>query len=200
MLEASSRGVLKEGSERKPAQRSFFALVDFSNPSNYQSVKTKKVICLALIGSVVASEGFSLDFTGLSGSIINDKPFSIPVEGYGTIEFTVPDSFPSASIGSSFSVPALELAPNGAVLLTFVGGEVSDFSSSQMVATNPGISFSADSSYGPNQVLLSSSYFGKDDPPVAVGVHSISFNAVPEPSSIGLLMMGLCTAVARRRR
>lgn len=148
-------------------------------------------VCLSSVGSA-----FSLDFTGLVGTTLPPDPLVIFVPGYGNVTF-------ESALSSNLIVepvdgtPALAFDQGEAVRITFDGVDVTDISFGYA-----GVSISESFSvvpdiFDPNTFVATLNGTGN-----GAGITSITFNgnAIPEPSSALLGVIGASLLVLRRRR
>jgi hypothetical protein len=163
-------------------------------------MKLKTAFVAALLGMAPAIGGaFTLDAVGYEGGVLSQNPFSIFIPGYGELVFeAVGDS--SLVVDSAyqndngFGGPALSFDQDEAVKITFNGPEPLkvDF---DFVGQSAGESFVIENE-------LSSQVFtvtlrGQGD---GAGLYAMSWNAIPEPSSAALGLIGSMMLVFRRRR
>ena len=156
-------------------------------------MKTKLIIATAVLACLPSiSSAFSLDFTGLTGTPLPPN-LVIFVPGYGNVTF-------EAAPGSNLAVvdygitPALSFDQNETVIITFNGGEV----------TPPGLNYTG-LEIGESFLAQFASYntytATHQGAGNGAGISGLSFNqAVPEPSSTLLGVLGASLLVLRRRR
>ncbi len=164
-------------------------------------MKTKKWLVAALFAASVAVGGaFTLDAVGYAGGTLEQTPFSVFIPGYGELVF-------EAVTGSSlvvnsayqndngFGGPSLSFDENESVKITFVGPEPLnvDF---DFVGQSAGESFVIEKDVFTPQAFVVSLKGGGD----GAGLYAVSWNAVPEPASATLGLLGAAMLVLRRRR
>lgn len=148
------------------------------------------LICLPSVASA-----FSLDFTGVApGTTIPPNPLTISVPGYGNVTF-------EALIGSNLVVqpvsgtPAIAFDQEEGLRISFEGVGITDVSfayvgvsigESFLVTPDPNVA---------NQFIMTLQ--GSGD---GAGLSGVTWNAVPEPSSALLGVIGASLLVLRRRR
>ncbi len=148
------------------------------------------------------SSGFTLDAVGYGGSELSLNPVSVFVPGYGELVF-------EAAVGSAlvvnsayqndngFGGPSLNFDQNEAIRITFNGLEPLnvDF---DFVGVSAGESFVVQKDLFTPQAFLVTLQGGGD----GAGLYAISWNtqAVPEPTSALLGLIGTAVFVFRRRR
>jgi hypothetical protein len=165
-------------------------------------MKTKApLVAVLLCGLTAVSNAFTLDFVGYEGSTLPPNPLVIPIPGYGDVVFeAVPGS--SLVVNNAFqndngsAGPTLSFNSGEAVKITFAGlqpldvdFEYSGVSVGEFfVATQDAMNSKA------FLLTLNGTQTG------AAGLQSISWNAVPEPTSALLGVLGGAVLVLRRRR
>lgn len=164
-------------------------------------MKTKTAIACALLGLVpVVGHAFTLDAVGYEGGVLSQNPFSIFVPGYGELVF---EAGPNSSLvvnsayenDNGFGGPSLSFDENESVKVTFNGPEPLnvDF---DFVGQSVGESFVIEKDLFTPQAFLVT-LRGQGD---GAGLYAMSWNAVPEPTSAGLGLLGSLMLVLRRRR
>jgi hypothetical protein len=166
-------------------------------------MKMTNPLLVALAASIPAiSSGFTLDAVGYGGSELSLNPVSVFVPGYGELIF-------EAAVGSAlvvnsayqndngFGGPSLNFDQNEAIKITFNGLEPLnvDF---DFVGVSAGASFVVQKDLFTPQAFLVTLQGGGD----GAGLYAISWNAqaIPEPTSALLGLIGTAVFVFRRRR
>lgn len=156
-------------------------------------MKTNLIIATAAFACFTSvASAFSLDFAGLAGTPLPPN-LVINVPGYGNVTF-------EAAPGSNLAIvnygitPALSFDQNETVIITFNGGEVTA-PGLNYAGLEIGESFLAQfASYNTYTATLQGAGNGG-------GITGLSFNqAVPEPTSALLGVLGASLFVLRRRR
>lgn len=169
------------------------------NPIPPMNMKTPLVAALFAAASSIG-HAFTLDAVGYEGGVLSQNPFSVFVPGYGELVF-------EAGLGSElvvdsayqndngFGGPSLNFDQNEAVKITFNGLEPLnvDF---DFVGQSAGESFVVQKDLFTPQAFLVTLQGGGD----GAGLYAISWNAVPEPASAVLGIMGGMMLMLRRRR
>ena len=191
-------------------------------------MKLKSTLIAAFSAAAMAtSHAFNIDFNAIT---VTDAPigqgesFTVTVENYGTVTFTNFSTDPNSSItiGNNFLgndgnyVNSLELegpvvsdAPfeSEIIQVTFNGAEVTNaqavFAGNSGNPFDVGIFIQGGSGEDPFEGPLDGDYYalmigfeGSD----GVGLQSISWDVVPEPSSAALGARGMSMILFRRRR
>jgi hypothetical protein len=161
---------------------------------------TSPLVLALLLGASINTHAFTLDFVGYEGVEFKQSPQSIIVPGYGELVFEAGlDStlvVNSAYLNDNgFGAPSLSFDQNEAVKITFNGPEPLnvDF---DFVGVSAGESFVVQEDLFTPQAFLVTLQGGGD----GAGIYAISWNAVPEPASAMLGLVGAITLVLRRRR
>lgn len=166
-------------------------------------MKTKIALIAALaVGMPMAASAFTLDAVGYSGSELSLNPVSIFVPGYGELIFEAMNGS-SLVVNSAyendngFGGPSLNFDPNETVKITFTGLEPLnvDF---DFVGVSVGERFDIERDpFTPQAFLLT--FRGEGG---GAGLYAINWNtqAVPEPTSALLGLVGASMFVFRRRR
>ncbi|MDP3851140.1 MAG: hypothetical protein Q8Q59_11595 [Luteolibacter sp.] len=163
-------------------------------------MKTPPLLIALLLGASAVSPAFTLDFVGYEGVEFTQSPLSIYIPGYGELVFET--GLGSTLVVNSaylndngFGAPALDFDQNEAVKITFAGLEPLnvDF---DFVGVSSGESFVVQKDLFTPQAFLVTFQGGGD----GAGLYAISWNAVPEPASATLGMIGAMMLVLRRRR
>ncbi len=166
-------------------------------------MKMKIPLIAALVaGMPVISSGFTLDAVGYAGSELSLNPVSVFVPGYGELIF-------EAAVGSvlvvnsayqndnGFGGPSLNFDQNEAIRITFNGLEPLnvDF---DFVGVSAGESFVVQKDLFTPQAFLVTLQGGGN----GAGLYAVSWNtqAVPEPTSALLGLIGTAVFAFRRRR
>ena len=157
----------------------------------------KYIIPLVSLFASLNAGAFTLDFVGVNGATLPPSPLVINVFGYGNVSFT--PGFDSAlEVGNQYENDAgtvrtsLEMDANESVTVTFLGADPTnvDFDI---------IGLGVGEAVGLVQ-LSSTSFLVSAQGGNGVGLQSISFGAVPEPSSAMLAALGVFGFALRRRR
>ncbi len=163
-----------------------------------------KTILSTLMAAAVATtvtQAFTIDFNALvvplNTTVTVGSPLTIPVAGYGDVRFeasgtdvlTVSNNH---SNGSGTFQNSLELDPGETVTVVFLGPQELNVNF-DIIGVNAGESATPTIS-GPRTYQLQA--IGGD----GVGVAAISWDAVPEPSSSLLVLLGAGSLVLRRSR
>lgn len=172
-----------------------------------------KAIFTSLMATAAAASmasAFTIDFNGPTmpdGSpwaspltVTSGSPLTVNVPGYGSVTFEVGSGVTlergnahSNDGGTTFQ-NSLQLDPGEAVVVTFVGPAAMNVNF-DIIGINAGDAPSAVPSVGtPNEFQVSTT--GGD----GVGIAGISWDAVPEPSSSLLVLVGAGSLILRRRR
>lgn len=164
-------------------------------------MKTKIPLVAVLLGMTIsAGSAFTLDAVGYEGGVLEQNPFSVFIPGYGELVF-------EASLGASlvvnsayqndngFGGPSLNFDANESVRITFNGAEPLnvDF---DFVGQSVGESFVIEKDLFTPQAFIVT-HRGQGD---GAGLYAMSWNAVPEPASATLGLIGSMLLVLRRRR
>lgn len=139
---------------------------------------------------------FTLNFAGLVGQTI-PSTLTVTVPGYGDVRIDAPAASPVA-VGDLYGAPAIQLAPGQQIVVSFLGGAVTEFDSldlgldgEELFVTNffSGINVGTFTLDG--EALVPGG-----------GITAITFNAaaVPETSSAMLGLLGVTGLILRRRR
>ena len=164
-------------------------------------MKMKSLFVAALLGaSLSAGHAFTLDAVGYEGGILESNPFSVFVPGYGELVFEAVNGS-SLVVNSAyqndngFGGPSLSFDENEIIKVTFNGAEPLnvDF---DFVGQSAGESFVIEKDLFTPQAFLVS-LKGQGD---GAGLYAVSWNAVPEPSSAALGIIGTALLAFRRRR
>ena len=163
----------------------------------------KKTLSLAamLLGLCApAGFAFTLDAVGYEGGVLSQNPFRVFVPGYGELVFEaaagselVVDS--AYQNDNGFGGPSLSFDADESVKITFEGPE-------PLSVDFDFVGLSAGESFQIEEDLLTPQAFiitlrGEGD---GAGVYAMSWNAIPEPSSAALGLLGTTMLVLRRRR
>lgn len=166
-------------------------------------MKTKIALVAALVAGLPAIAGaFTLDAAGYSGTELSLNPFSIFVPGYGELIF-------QAAVGSSlvvdsayrndngFGGPSLNFTQNEAVKITFNGLPPLNVNF-DFVGVSAGENFVVQKDLFDPQTYLITLQGSAD----GAGLYAISWNtdAIPEPTSAMLGLVGTALFAFRRRR
>ena len=164
-------------------------------------MKTKTAFVAALLALAPAIGGaFTLDAVGYEGGVLNQNPFSVFVPGYGELVFEAgPDSTLVVDSAyrndNGFGGPSLNFDQDESVKITFNGPEPLnvDF---DFVGQSAGESFVIEKDLFTPQAFVVT-LKGQGD---GAGLYAMSWNAIPEPSSALLGLLGSLMLVLRRRR
>jgi hypothetical protein len=191
-------------------------------------MKLKTTLIAAFSAAAMAtSHAFNIDFNAITvvgAPIGQGESFTVTVENYGTVTFKniTPNTASSIAIGNNFldnegnNVYSLELesetftdAPIEAeiIMVTFNDAEVTNaqavFAGNSANPFDVGIFIQGGSGDDPFEGPLDGDYYaatigapGSD----GVGLQSISWDVVPEPSSAALGALGMSMILLRRRR
>ena len=154
-----------------------------------------KLPLLAAIYSGLTAVGsaFTMDFSSVP--IGANLPQTVTVAGYGSVTFT--------SLGGPLSVQsfipgnfnAIGFSGGDAIIMTFTGSLPMNVSN-QYIGVGTGEAFTMTVTANPNQYLV----YLNTSPGANAGLQSVSFSAIPEPSSAVLGLAALSLSVLRRRR
>ena len=163
------------------------------------NMKTK-LVAAAFAATVSAGSAFTLDAVGYGGSTLTTAPVSVNIPGYGELIF---EALPGSSLvvnsayenDNGFGGPSLNFDQNESIRITFVGLEPLnvDF---DFVGQSAGESFVIEQDLFTPQAFLVTHQGGGD----GAGLYAVSWNAVPEPASSMLSLVGGMLLVLRRRR
>jgi hypothetical protein len=164
-------------------------------------MKMKTPLVAALLGMTLSvGSAFTLDAVGYEGGILEQNPFSVFVPGYGELVF---EAVPGSSLvvnsayqnDNGFGAPSLSFDQNEAIKVTFNGAEPLnvDF---DFVGQSAGESFVIEKDLFTPQAFIVT-HRGQGD---GAGLYAMSWNAVPEPTSATLGILGSMLLVLRRRR
>ncbi|MBT8044375.1 MAG: PEP-CTERM sorting domain-containing protein [Verrucomicrobiae bacterium] len=166
-------------------------------------MKTKFLALMTMGVSALTSQAFTIDFNALDvplgTTVTSTSPLTVNVAGYGDVKFEVasPDVLVVASNYQNDSgtfMNSLEFDPGESVLVTFLGP----------LALNVDfdiIGISAGESANPVPIGFDGDEYQLDViGGNGVGIAAISWNAVPEPSSSLLVLLGAGSLIMRRRR
>ena len=192
-------------------------------------MKLKTTLIAACSAAAMAtSHAFNIDFNALTvtpTAIGQGESFTVTVDNYGTVTFTniTPNTESSIAIGNNFldndgnNVKSLELEGMGVdeetpieaevIMVTFNGAEVTNaqavFAGNSANPFDVGIFIQDSDDDGPLSGPVDGAYYaatigapGSD----GVGLQSISWDVVPEPSSAALGALGMSMILLRRRR
>jgi len=166
-------------------------------------MKTKIALAVALFcGPIAVSNAFTLDFVGYEGTTLPANPLVIFVPGYGDVRFDagngstlVVDSAYQNDNGSA--APSLSFNERDALKVTFLGAQPLnvDF---DFVGVSAGENFTVQ----PDLFVAQSYLINLQGSGDGAGLHAISWKqqAVPEPSSALLGLIGSAALLLRRRR
>jgi hypothetical protein len=175
----------------------------FFPPNSPHPMKMKIASAMALFcGLTAVSNAFTLDFVGYEGTTLPANPLVIFVPGYGDVRFDaangstlVVDAAYQNDDGSA--APSLSFGERDALKVTFLGAEPLkvDF---DFVGVSAGENFTVQPALFETQSFLINLQGSGD----GAGLYAISWQqqAVPEPSSALLGVLGTAALVLRRRR
>ncbi len=157
----------------------------------------KQLITLFTLFSSIQAGAFTLDFVGVNGATLPPSPLVINIFGYGNVSFS-PGFGSALEVGNQYQNDAgpvrtsLELDPTESVTVTFLGATPTnvDFDI---------IGLGVGGAVGLAQ-LSATSFIVSAQGNKGVGLQSVSFGAVPEPSAAILASLGAFGFVLRRRR
>lgn len=164
-------------------------------------MKMKTTLIAALFAAAVSvGNAFTLDAAGYQGNTLTQTPVSINIPGYGELVF---EALPGSALvvnsayqnDNGFGGPSLSFDEDESIRVTFVGPEPLnvDF---DFVGQSAGESFSIEKDLFTPQAFLVTLKGGGD----GAGLYAVSWNAVPEPTSALLSLIGGAMFVLRRRR
>jgi hypothetical protein len=162
-------------------------------------MKIPLLIAVLVAGLPLASSAFTLDAVGYDGGELSLNPVSVFVPGYGAVIF-------EAAVGTTlvvnsafandngFGGPSLNFDQNEAVKITFNGAQPLnvDF---DFVGVSAGESFVVQKDLFTPQAFLITLQGGGN----GAGLYAVSWNAIPEPSSALLGLIGTAVFAFRRR-
>lgn len=155
----------------------------------------KKVIFSLLAVFCVQAQAYTLDFIGYNGSsIVAPATLNVPVPGYGTVVLsTLPGQ--TLTINNTYGAIAVNIDPSETLVVSFFGDPITS-GSFEMIGLN------LDNSDGLVVTPISSNTYqfvmgaGGD----GAGLRSISWQAIPEPSTTLFGALSFLALAARRRR
>jgi hypothetical protein len=164
-------------------------------------MKIKSTLVAAVFAALfTSSQAFTLDAAGYEGGTLNTEPFSINIPGYGELIF---EALPGSSLvvssayenDNGFGGPSLNFDQDESIRITFNALEPInvDF---DIVGQSAGESFVIEKDLFTPQAFLVT-LKGQGD---GAGLYAVSWDAVPEPTSSMLAMIGGALFVLRRRR
>lgn len=168
------------------------------------TMKTQ-ILALSAVGMTLATaSAFSLDFDGLSGTQLDSgSPLTFNIPGYGTVLIEVA-STEILDVNSDFSIPgdgiteALEFDDGEAIQITFNNAAPSNVAFAY-VGVDVGTE-DFDSNVVNAPFVYSLEFDSTAQPTNTAGLKSITWTAVPEPSSAMLAVLGGLGLATRRRR
>ncbi len=164
-------------------------------------MKTKTALVAVLLGLVPATgSAFTLDAVGYEGGVLSRNPFSVFVPGYGELVF---ETGPNSSLvvdsayrnDNGFGGPSLNFDQDESVRIIFNGPEPLNVSF-DFVGQSVGESFVIEKDLFTPQAFVVT-LRGQGD---GAGLYSIGWNAIPEPSTAVLGVLGATMLVFRRKR
>jgi hypothetical protein len=176
-----------------------FSIVMFPPTHPPMKIKTPLVAALS-IAAMSIGNAFTLDAVGYGGGVLTQNPYSVFIPGYGELVF---EAAPGSSLvvnsayqnDNGFGGPSLSFDENESIKVTFNGAEPLnvDF---DFVGQSAGESFVIEKDLFTPQAFLVSLKGGGD----GAGLYAVSWNAVPEPASAALGLLGGMMLLLRRRR
>lgn len=162
-------------------------------------MKTPLVAAVSLAAMSIGS-AFTLDAVGYVGGVLDQNPFTVFVPGYGELVF---EAAPGTSlvVNSAYrndngsGAPSMNFDAGESVKITFNGAEPLNVEF-DIVGQSAGESFVIDNGVFTPQVFLVSLKGGTD----GAGLSAVSWDAVPEPASATLGLLGGMMLLLRRRR
>lgn len=172
------------------------------SPLNSPMKINSSFVAALLISFPAMSGAFTLDALGYSGSDLTSNPVSVTVPGYGELVF---ESVAGTTLvvnsayenDNGFGGPSLSFDQNDSVKITFTGAQPLnvDF---DFVGVSAGENFVVEKDLITPQAFILTLQGSGD----GAGLYAISWNtdAVPEPASALLGLMGAAVFAFRRRR
>ena len=154
----------------------------------------KKVIFTLLAALCVQAQAFTLDFVANDGtSLVAPATLNIPVAGYGNVLFS---SLPGQviTINNTHGAVAANLDAGESLVITFLGGPLTDGTFSYI-----GLNFGGNDNVV-NQQISSNTFSLNLVSGDGMGLQSITWSAVPEPSTTLFGAMSVLAIALRRRR
>ncbi|MDP0492348.1 MAG: hypothetical protein Q7Q71_14970 [Verrucomicrobiota bacterium JB023] len=155
-----------------------------------------KFFTLALSLVALEAGAFSIDFSGLNGTVVDDTGATVNIDGYGDVTFSTPAG-QSISVGTFFDdTLAFEVPPASTLFISFEGAPVENFTF-QVVGEDPRMEAQL-STLAANQYSIQVVNTSTDKVD-GLGLAGFEANVVPEPSAALLGALGLLTLLRRRR-
>ncbi len=157
----------------------------------------KHLVTLLSLFVTINAGAFTLDFVAVNGATLPPSPLVINVSGYDNVSFS-PGFGSALEVGNQYESDAgtvstsLELDAIESVTVTFLGANPTnvDF---DIIGPNVGEAVSI-------VQLSSASFLVSAQGSNGIGLQSVCFGAVPEPSVTILAALGTMSLVFRRRR
>ncbi|MFK7910878.1 MAG: PEP-CTERM sorting domain-containing protein [Akkermansiaceae bacterium] len=164
-------------------------------------MKTLLSTLMATAAAASMTQAFTIDFNALvvptNTTVTVGSSLTIPVSGYGNVRFETVGT-DSLVVGNKYSngsgtfQNSLELDPGETVIVTFLGPDELNVN---FDIIGLGFNESANTAItGPSEYQMQA--IGGD----GIGLAAVSWDAVPEPSSSLLILMGASSLILRRRR
>lgn len=154
----------------------------------------KKVIFTLLAAFCAQAQAFTLDFLAYNGSsIVGPATLNVPVAGYGNVVFST-FSGQTISINNTHGAVAANLDAGETLVVTFIGDPLLDGTFS-FIGLNIGGNDNIDTSSISSNTYALNLVSGD-----GVGLQSITWQAVPEPSTTLFGAMSVLAIALRRRR
>lgn len=158
----------------------------------------KCLLSSVFLFAAAQAHAFTLDFVGVNGANLPPSPLVISVFGYGEVSFAPGFGTSALEVGNQYQNDAgtvrtsLEMDANESIVVTFLGADPLnvDFDI---------IGLGVGESVGLVQ-LSSTSFIVSAQGGDGAGLQSVSWGAVPEPSSALLGAAGALILTLRRRR
>lgn len=186
-------------------------------------MKLKSTLIAAVSAAAMAtSQAFTIDFNAISyesliGESLNQNDtWEIHVQDYGTVKFTNTSATTTTNniveIGDAYSndessVNSLQLEIGEEITVIFCGDQVTDFGyifqGSELNPWDMGMFSIVEEGVEYNAIAIDASYFPNlygDQGADGVGLQSITWDVVPEPSSAALGAIGMSMILLRRRK
>ena len=155
----------------------------------------KKAIFTLIAAFCVHAQAFTLDFIGYNGTnIVAPSTLTIPVVGYGDVLFsTAPGQ--TITINNTHGEIAANMDPTESLVVTFLGGAISGGNFDII-----GLNFNGSDGFVATQISSNTFQFSMGAGGDGAGLRSMTWNAVPEPSTTMLGALGMLAVALRRRR
>ena len=168
---------------------------------------------------MATSQAFTIDFNAISyesliGESLNQNDtLEIHVQDYGTVKFINTSATTTTNniveIGDAYSndessVNSLQLEIGEQITVIFCGDQVTDFGyifqGSNLNPWDMGMFSIEEEGVAYNAIAIDASYLYGDQGADGVGLQSITWDVVPEPSSAALGAIGMSMILLRRRK